>query len=1310
MKNNILEYHVLEQLFKYAETLGKSKGVLTVEKFFLAVVDVLKGTVILEYSEKSQEDAIKCLYVFFEYYQISFEYVKERISNYLEVIEDEFEEEVFMENILNIAHQISRQYNYEYVSPEFVLYAIIQNPTDLIDECLFSQERVGGIRDNNIEFEIFSSILQQSKYAANTENDLVTIEKFLWTICNFIENDSKLKNKLPSEKIKHFFINNLSNVFDFHEISPVVLKEVLTDYLNTNNCGIEDLEIMKNIINEVEKLTIQNNVKYISTEMVLDYIFDFSSETLNQLLDKYNEKIESERDSDLVELTINNRESIANVIDEVFEVDSDADSVILNEFLIYGNIKDDNVAKHRAFNTELKCIVDTTQDMQNRLTEIVFGQDNAINTFVSGFYQSAVCSLINKNRRKPYATFLFVGGPGVGKTFLAENISRILNLPFKRFDMSEYCDKESNLEFCGSDKVYKNAKKGNFTSFVMANPKSIVLFDEVEKSHPVIINLFLQMLDAGVIRDNFTDEEISLKDVLMIFTTNAGKQLYENIESGTFSSVSRKNVIKALQEDINPTTNSPYFPAAICSRFASGNVVMFNHITPQHLLNIVKTEIKSNVCGFQNESGIIIDVDNNIYSAILFSEGGVVEARTIKSRASAIFNNELFELFKHISLDNEIKNIEEIKILTDFSKCQPEIEELFAQKDKPKVLIFSSKYIANTIAKKTQEIEVVCARTIKEAYEIMRENEISIILIDLNYGVSGNIYEILNISDVESEAREFLQQLHQDVSIIPVYLLQTSKHTFTEEEKRSFVGYGVQGIVSVKSDACFDERIKDICQGVHVQRSMLNLSRSNKILSFETAQKLSFDQKKAEIVFFDFTLKTNVDVKDSKTILNNISKPDVNFHQVIGIEDAKQELEYFIEYLKNPKKYIGTGVKTPKGILLYGPSGTGKTLLAKAMAGESDVTFICAEGNQFLKGRVGEGAQTIHQLFSTARKYAPAILFIDEIDAIGKERTGMGYAEETLTALLTEMDGFRNQTANPVFVLAATNFEIEAGSTKSLDQALLRRFDRKIYIDLPNKNDRIRYMTMKINSNTVFNISNELIENIAIRSTGMSLADLESILELSLRMAIRTKKTNVTDLVLEEAFETFNCGEKKEWDLDMLLRVARHESGHAIICHENGGEPSYITIVPRGNHGGYMQQNVKENKHIFTKNELLAKIRTMLGGRAAEIVFYGEDNGLSTGSSSDLISATSLARYMVESYGMDDSYGITAFVPQNEITSEVRMAVNKILIDEMNKAIEIIKTNTDLVDELSAVLINENNLSSDRIKNILENKMVTKRS
>ena len=344
-------------------------------------------------------------------------------------------------------------------------------------------------------------------------------------------------------------------------------------------------------------------------------------------------------------------------------------------------------------------------------------------------------------------------------------------------------------------------------------------------------------------------------------------------------------------------------------------------------------------------------------------------------------------------------------------------------------------------------------------------------------------------------------------------------------------------------------------------------------------------------------------------------------------------------------------------------------------------------------------------MFATARKYAPTIIFIDEIDAIAQERRGGERSSDSiLTAFLAEMDGFKTDAKKPIFVLAATNFEVEPGTSKSLDPALLRRFDRHIYIDLPDKKSRIEYINMRIKSKPIFDISDEEIENIAVRSTGMSIAQLSSVFEYSMRITVRANKDKVDDGILEEAFESYNYGEEKKWDISELKKTAYHEAGHAFLCWESGEIPSYLTIVARGNHGGYMLHGDNENRGSYTKSMLLNRIRTALGGRAAELVFFGEDDGLTTGASSDLKTATAIAKNMICSYGMDENIGL-AVVQENEIensfmSQKVREAVNKVLSDELSKAKKILSDNRVALDKIVEVLLKENHLSSNMIDEI----------
>ena len=1142
------------------------------------------------------------------------------------------------------------------------------------------------------EFKYTSALEQLIQYAkalCDEKNVPFTAERYLIAIIDLIEGRFGLEHDEIAAKCTLKEI--LGEDLDF----PKVRNDLLGYIASKKGSSFLDDLYMKKRLTDANAKAQTNGMDCISPELLLRCIVDDPSEAIKLCLSYRIEnsgKTDDEFEDD----------------DEFFEVTEEAADEPTHG-LSDKDDSDENAGDDLHKKMQIIRLTERVKGIRQSLMDMVLGQDKAISVFTSGYFQSELLSITDKDRLRP-ATFLFAGPPGVGKTFLAESAAKILDLPFARFDMSEYCDKEASIEFCGSDKVYKNGKAGNFTSFVSKNNKCVVLFDEIEKAHTSIIHLFLQILDAGRIRDNFTDEEISLKETILIFTTNAGKPFYENAGQGNFSSVPRKVILRALQNDVNPETKVPYFPAAICSRFASGNVVMFNNISANNLRDIARREVIRHAENFEKEIGIKIDIDERVFTALLFAEGGAADARTVRSRAEAFFDDELFELLRLIDItdDDIVTKLERINITVDLSSSPSDICELFENSSEPEVLLFASEKAASKCRHAGAKCVLLDTDDSDKAEEYIKTHDVKTILIDMGSERNVKYSDYLNAEDIDSAGRDFLWRCIEFYADIPIYLLESNEHQYNQEERISFARQGIRGFINIDDESLFAADLETICGSINQQLSMKMLAKSNQLITYETAQRILHDRKTAEIQLFDFELERAMDAEDTKNIVSNISKPDVRFEQVIGADDAKRELKYFVEYLKNPKKYRRTGVRAPKGVLLYGPPGTGKTMLAKAMASESDVTFITAEGNQFLRQFVGEGPERVHELFRTARKYAPSILFIDEIDAIAKERTGNESAgtEATLTAFLTEMDGFTNDVSKPVFVLAATNFDVEPGSSKSLDPALMRRFDRRVYIDLPNRDDRIRYMKMKLSKNSSIAISDSKIENIALRSTGMSLAELESVFELSLRSAIRDGNMKVTDAIFDEAFETFNNGEKKDWDISQLERVARHESGHAFLCWQSGETPSYLTIAARGNHGGYMQHTTDEGKAIFTKEELLAKIRTSLGGRAAEIVYYGPQDGISTGACGDLASATKMAESLICTYGMNDSIGLGVIAPETihsgPLAIEIRKSVNKILSEELEKAIALIMENRPTIDIMVKTLIEKTHLDRDEIREVFE--------
>ncbi len=949
------------------------------------------------------------------------------------------------------------------------------------------------------------------------------------------------------------------------------------------------------------------------------------------------------------------------------------------------------------------------KEIQKDLTNVIFGQDNAINIFTSGYFQAELKSLLDKKSKKPLATFLFAGPPGVGKTFLAEKAAELLKLPFMRFDMSEYSDPDSIMELTGTNKSYKNDKEGALTGFVEKNPKCILLFDEIEKASIAVIHLFLQVLDAGRLRDTNTGNEVDFSKTVIIFTTNAAREIYENSATPNLSGISRKTILKALENDVDPKSGKSVFPAAICSRFATGNVVMFNHMEAHVLRKIAEDEIVRIIECIEEEMGIKCYVDDDVYSCLLFSEGGHVDARTIKSRASSFMNNELYELFRLISSqtsNTSIKNVENIKITLELPNQAAE-RRLFRDDYKGSVLSFGDAGICNKlneiVASKGYK-NIICS-SLEEAKNYVNRYDVEFVLCDFHTGKKVDVFKELNIEDVDSDGRTFFRYICEHTDI-PLYVISDETHKYSEEEEFSLIKEGARAILNVSDTESLENNLTEILVKLHHQQSMFELAKSSKIVTYETAQMVSDDGKTAEIRLYDIALETAISAEDKEGILSDMSKPNTKLKDVYGAEEVKDELEYFINYLKDPKSFSSKGLGVPKGVLFYGPPGTGKTMLAKAVAGETDVTFISAEGNHFLQKYIGEGEAAIRNLFAKARRYAPAIIFIDEIDAIAKERTGgeNNHHEQILTALLGQMDGFSTDPKKPVFVLAATNFDITPGTPKSLDGALLRRFDRCVFVDLPNKDTRKKYLNDKISQKAIFDVSGDEIDNIAVRSTGMSLAQLSSVFEFAMRIAIMKNLDKVTDEVFEEAFETFTHGEEKHWDSSELSKTAFHEAGHAFLCWYNGETPSYLTIVARGNMGGYMRHGDSEKVGSYTKNMLLNRIECAMAGRAAELVFFGKDEGLSTGASGDLRNATQLARAMVCDFGMDDSLGL-AVINENELSNgviaqKVREATNNILVNALNKVKEILEANRIAVEEIVEALLEKNHLGATEINEI----------
>jgi cell division protease FtsH len=455
----------------------------------------------------------------------------------------------------------------------------------------------------------------------------------------------------------------------------------------------------------------------------------------------------------------------------------------------------------------------------------------------------------------------------------------------------------------------------------------------------------------------------------------------------------------------------------------------------------------------------------------------------------------------------------------------------------------------------------------------------------------------------------------------------------------------------------------------------------------------------------------------SKARLFMENKPQITFKDVAGAEEVKDELKEIIEFLKNPKKFVKFGAKIPKGVLLVGPPGCGKTLVARAIAGEAGVPFFSVSGSEFVEMFVGVGASRVRDLFAQARSYAPCIIFVDEIDAVGRHRgAGVGGGnderEQTLNQLLVEMDGFDPHTG--IIIIAATN------RPDILDPALLRpgRFDRRVVIGMPDTKEREEILQLHAQGKPIDSSINLTV--IAQQTAGFTGADLENLLNEAALLTVRKGLEKITQTEVEEAIDKVIAGpEKKSLVLseDEKLIIAYHETGHAVVATAlpSGDLVHRISIVSRGLALGYNIQLPEKDKYLQTKSELTNKIAALLGGRAAEEIAIGE---VSTGASNDLEKATDIAMKMVRAYGMSEKLGPITFGKDNDLIflgkelGEERNYSEKTadLIDaEVKRIVEycygrarnVVKDQFEIIKTIALALLEKETLQGKELKDYL---------
>ncbi len=887
----------------------------------------------------------------------------------------------------------------------------------------------------------------------------------------------------------------------------------------------------------------------------------------------------------------------------------------------------------------------------------------------------------------------FLGAPAVGKTMMAEAIAKALSYPVMRLDMTGYSDSESALfDFAGIHKSYKEAGPGTVTNFVYHHPMCVLILDELEKAGQKVLLLLLQILERGEIEDKYLQTMVSFKDVIIVMTLNSGRDIYD-AEVGRYilSDVPAPQMIRSLRKEVRQNKKEArVFSDALLSRMSGGCMIMFNKLRPEIIHKIVCNTLRREMNEYHKIYGFDVDMDVDAVADILImSEGDTADIRTLNKAAKALFKSHVARVCASIGAESTAGFFKTLKYTVDLVHTTPEVQELLKMDVSARILVY-------------------CRQEDRALFESRAGQGVEFLFADPDEGITLTstmdlTAAILYVGDEASACgRDLFQKLH-DLNLSSLYVYDTRPVSYT-----AFYRYTDMGVSECYSPAIkrmtLEAWLDRIMKGIRLSHKAKKLFRSGKVIAFDLAYEITEDHTCAEIRLTDLRMTFAMDAADEKNFVARHSIPDVTFDMVIGADDAKEELKSCVHYLTNATAYIRQGRRIPRGILLSGEPGTGKTMLAKALAAEAGLPFIEKNATEFLKRYLGEGAESIRELFRSARRYAPAIIFIDEIDAIAKSRmsddTNRQLTADLVNTLLSMMDGFNTQNEAPVFVIAATNFSFKKGETL-LDAALLRRFDTRIEVSLPDVSHRELMISRTLQSLAKHQVTEAMVKSMAKRSIGWNLSDLKLVLEKAMRRYETLHgDLGLSDEVLNETFESFHDGKKIAYGEEELRQVAYHEAGHALLSKTvNGRSPTFTTIVPRSGYGGYML-DADEDHHNYTRDELLNRMCVCFGGRVAEVMRYGE-KGITTGASQDLNMAAKLARSMVCDYGMlaleDILYGREPWANDPKALEKI----GGLLRQAYDKAERILKEKEVYLDALATALLQKNSLTEDDFDEIM---------
>ncbi|MBA6356627.1 MULTISPECIES: AAA family ATPase [unclassified Colwellia] len=922
------------------------------------------------------------------------------------------------------------------------------------------------------------------------------------------------------------------------------------------------------------------------------------------------------------------------------------------------------------------------QKLKRDLNKQVIGQRKAIESLTNGYLTSNIGL-----SEGPRLIFTFAGPSGVGKTYLSSIFCDLLNkyeqsgYAFTTFNMEQYADKQDAMKLFGSGLQYNEANLGVLTSAVRSQPRQILLFDEIEKAHPNVTQSLLSILDKGIAQDQTSQEFISFDQCIVIFTTNLGQEVLANNHQKH-----QLNIFDVLRHAENPATKTK-LSVEFINRLAKGYSVAFTPLQINHFVYLAEKELNK-----RNDHQEMLDFTWPEYFAsfLLQSLAPEITARQL-SNCLAKLKAEI--LVKASSLITE--DMSPISCVISVNENTPDL-------DVKQLLLFDND---SRLKSQLAQSELALSANIIDNFEDIRtmleQHRPDAFLVDIESVANGQLS--LN------EVTDHVNLINSRLPIFSYRVADTQADSLEEQTLIHNVREHFELDLSTFEQS-FPAMLKRINYYLTMEKTLLRMTTRNEQLQYQCRVKRN--NKVLDVSFTNLSCRQVIQSKDlQETSLFNHSLPDNSLDDVIGLERAKRRLSEVVSWLKAPEKLLNFGVKIPTGFLFAGPPGTGKTLLAKAVAGECELPFFSVAASELSSPYSGGTTENIKELFNTARKYAPSIVFIDEIDAIATQRTNNSDSSSrdknlTVNALLTEMDGFSTAEA-PVFVMAATNHP------QLLDSAITRpgRFDETIYCDLPNKNARLIFFK-RFACKHKLNWQEEDLQQLVSSAQGMSSAEIDQVLRESIYQAVGDNKQLTTEYIKQTMIrivygapsEHILLGEEEK------RRTAYHEAGHLLVNKILFPKQriDFVTIEPRNQSLGFVATRAAEEYESYSKRRVMNQLQVLLAGRVAEKLCTQDSDEVSTGASNDIEKATQLAMHAIYEGGIEASVGpvnvamLTKF-EESDLLSNAQLAVKQWLEQAEQQVEKLLTEHYQQLTLVAETLLDKESLLGDEIDLLFDN-------